>query len=58
MKDYMTIEETCDYFKVSANTLKSWREKGLTIIKIGNKILFSAQDLNDFLDQFKFGGIR
>lgn len=60
MKDYMTIDETCDYFNVSANTLKTWREQGLTIIKIGNKVLFSAKDLNDFFERFKFsefGGI-
>lgn len=60
MKDYMTIDEACEYFDVSKNTLKTWREQGLTIIKVGRKVLLSAKDLNAFLDRFKFsefGGI-
>ena len=53
MKDYMTSEEVQEYFDISKATLYNWRSRGLIFSKIGGKIFFSKEDLNNFLNDRK-----
>lgn len=54
MKDYMTIDNMTEYFGISKSTLSEWRKAGLKAIKIGGKVLFKKEKINDFLDQDQY----
>ena len=46
LKEYMTIEDMCNYFQISNATLDNWRkEKGLKDRKIGRKVLFKKEEI-------------
>ena len=45
-KQWLTIEETCNYLNVSKRTLQSYRDNGiLPFSQIGGKIYFEVNDL-------------
>ena len=51
LKEYMTIEDMCNYFQISNATLDNWRkEKGLKDRKIGRKVLFKKEEIERFID--------
>lgn len=54
MKDYMTIDDMTEYFDISKSTLSEWRKAGLKAIKIGGKVLFKKEKINDFLNQDQY----
>lgn len=53
MKDYMTTEETLEYFQISSTTLREWRKRGLPVVKIGRARYYSAESLKEFLAYFE-----
>ncbi len=53
MKDYMTVDEICEYFSIVNSTLDDWRKKGLVPTKVGKRVYFSASDINDFMKSFR-----
>ena len=45
MKEYMTLKEIADYYKVHENTIRNWIEDGMPHIKIGRVIRFDIKDV-------------
>lgn len=49
MKDYMTVQETTDYFGIDRHTLWDWEKKGLYRIKVGKRVYYAAKDIEAFM---------
>lgn len=49
MKQIMTQEELCDYLNISRDTLLEWRKEGLAYSKVGNRIFYKAEWIDDFM---------
>ena len=55
MKIYLTTEEICESLKVSRQTVKNWRDKGLKFEQKGPKrFRYDPQDLKNFLKDKKY----
>ncbi len=51
-KQWLTVEETCNYLNVSKRTLQSYRDNGiLPFSQIGGKIYFEVSDLKTYLQK-------
>ena len=51
LKEYMTIEDMCNYFQMSKGTLDNWRkEKGLKDKTIGRIVLFEKEEIERFIE--------
>lgn len=51
LKEYMTIEDMCNYFQMSKGTLDNWRkEKGLKGKTIGRIVLFKKEEIEKFIE--------
>jgi hypothetical protein len=54
-KELWTQKEVADYFRVSCNTIKNWRERGLlSCFKApgSSRILYYSQEVVEFQEQF------
>ncbi len=49
MKQIMTQEELCDYLNISRDTLLEWRKEGLAYSKVGNRIFYKSEWIDDFM---------
>ncbi len=48
---YYTTKETCEILKISRNTLKTYRDKGIiTSSKPGKKVMYTIEDINKMKD--------
>lgn len=49
-EEILSIEEACQYLKVSSRTLQNYRDKNLiSFFQLGKKILFRKSDILTFL---------
>ena len=46
---YLNKQQTCKYLAISNNTLDSWIQKGLPVIRVGKTVRFNKDDLNNWL---------
>ena len=53
MKDYLSVDEMCEYFGITKNTLSAWRSEGLSLCRIGKKFYFAAKDIDLFMERHK-----
>lgn len=52
MSDLLTVDEAAEYLRVSVSGLhKLRREAGLPYVKLGNRVLFKRDALNNYVDQ-------
>lgn len=53
MKKYFTLEEAADYLCLSPNTMRKWvaERKNLAYIKVGRRIIFDGQELENFIEK-------
>jgi len=52
-EQWLTIDETCAFLKVSKRTLQSYRDKGiLPFSQIGSKIYFDLKDLKVYMQRY------
>lgn len=50
----MTIEETCEYLRISKTTLWRWRKSGLPYFKFGEgggRVLFNKAEVDEWLKE-------
>jgi excisionase family DNA binding protein len=53
-KKYLSITETCSMLNISKRTLQRYRDTGLlTFSQIGNKIYFTLEDIQHFMEDNK-----
>ncbi|DAB12856.1 MAG: helix-turn-helix domain-containing protein [Acinetobacter sp.] len=51
MNNLLTIKETACYLRISISTLYRWiNQKKIKHIKIGSRVLFSQDDLKEFIN--------
>lgn len=49
-EQWLDIDETCEFLKISKRTLQAYRDKGmLTFSQIGGKVYFSASAIEEHL---------
>lgn len=46
---YLNKQQACTYLGISNNTLDSWIQRGLPVIKIGKSIRFNKQAIDNWL---------
>lgn len=46
----MNKKETCDYLRISNNTLDSWIKEGLPVIRIGKTVRFNKKEVHRWLN--------
>lgn len=46
---YLNKQQTCEYLGISNNTLDSWIQKGLPIIRVGKTVRFDKTELHRWL---------
>ncbi|HEP1780157.1 TPA: helix-turn-helix domain-containing protein [Streptococcus suis] len=46
---YLNKQQACDYLGISNNTLDSWIQKGLPVIRIGKTVRFDKAEINRWL---------
>lgn len=46
---FLNKQQTCKYLGISNNTLDSWIQKGLPIIRIGKTVRFDKTEINRWL---------
>ncbi len=54
VKMNMTIEETCEYLRISKTTLWRWRKNGLPYFKFGEgggRVLFNKAEVDEWLKE-------
>jgi excisionase family DNA binding protein len=51
LKNYITTAELAEALKVSRQTLYDWRKKGLPFIKIGSRIRFDLEAVNEWINE-------
>lgn len=49
MTDFMTQKECAKEFNICENTLRSWRQKGLPVVKIGRRNYYEKEAISKFL---------
>lgn len=50
---FLNKKETCNYLKISNNTLDEWIFKGLPVIRIGKIVRFKINDINNWMSEFE-----
>ena len=50
---FLNKKETCNYLKISNNTLDEWILKGLPVIRIGKIVRFKINDINNWMSEFE-----
>lgn len=52
MQEYLTTQEAAKYLRIAVKTLERWRAKKISppYKKINGKILYSAQDLQNWME--------
>ena len=50
---FLNKKETCNYLKISNNTLDEWILKGLPVIRIGKIVRFEINDINNWMSEFE-----
>lgn len=54
MKEYITTSELAEFLKVSRQAIYNWRKIGLPFIKIGSRIRYDLEAVNEWIaDQNK-----
>lgn len=46
---YLNKRQTCEYLGISNNTLDSWIQKGLPVIRVGKTVRFNKIEINRWL---------
>lgn len=46
---FLNKRQTCEYLGISNNTLDSWIQKGLPVVRIGKTVRFNKIELNRWL---------
>ncbi|HEL1549969.1 helix-turn-helix domain-containing protein [Streptococcus suis] len=46
---FLNKQQTCNYLGISNNTLDSWVQKGLPVIRIGTTVRFDKSEINRWL---------
>lgn len=46
---FLNKQQTCKYLGISNNTLDSWIQKGLPVIRIGKSVRFDKTEINSWL---------
>lgn len=46
---FLNKRQTCEYLGISNNTLDSWIQKGLPVVRIGKTVRFNKIELNHWL---------
>ena len=46
---FLNKQQTCNYLGISNNTLDSWVQKGLPVIRIGKTVRFDKSEINRWL---------
>ena len=47
---YLNKRQTCEYLGISNNTLDSWIQKGLPVIRVGKTVRFNKIEINRWLE--------
>lgn len=45
----MTIDEICEYLRISRSTLWRLRKRGLPCFKLGTRVLFNKEDVDEWI---------
>ena len=48
---YLNKRQTCKYLGISNNTLDSWIQKGLPVIRVGKTVRFNKIEINRWLQK-------
>ncbi len=48
-KEFITVDELCEWLKISRRTSERWRKEGLPFIKQGRLIRFDKQVVTEWL---------
>lgn len=46
---FLNKKQACDYLGISNNTLDSWIQKGLPVIRVGKTVRFNKTEINHWL---------
>lgn len=50
-KEYLTVNQLCDWLKISRTTVERWRKQGLPFIKVDKLIRFNKDEVEQWLKQ-------
>ncbi|MGT2800995.1 helix-turn-helix transcriptional regulator [Streptococcus marmotae] len=50
---FLNKKQVCDYLSISNNTLDSWIERGLPVIRIGKILRFDRKEINRWIKTFE-----
>ncbi len=57
--NWLDIEQACNVLKCSKRTLQDYRDKGyISFTQIASKIYFSNDDINEFMQKYKFKAFK
>lgn len=51
MKNYITTAELAELLKVSRQAIYNWRMNGLPFVKIGSRIRFDLEAVNEWINE-------
>ena len=49
VREYMTLKEIAEYYKVHENTIRNWIEDNMPSIKIGRVLRFDLQAVEEWI---------